>query len=202
MSVYNQTFLSEEDLVARLQTAGLSPESVARVCGAYEMAEDVHRLQKRLDGSPYAWHVTRVAKILLDELHIIDPDVICAALLHDALEDSETLTQAIVEFNFGAYVAYLVQTLTKDYRADPAHRERIDKEYVERIGKSAEDARVIKLADRLDNSRCLGFNLKRNPIRYINETTAWYFPMAANSSNPNMAYLVREIQKEQNKYLG
>jgi (p)ppGpp synthase/HD superfamily hydrolase len=200
--VYNQTFLSQEDLVARLQAAGLDGNEITRICGAYDMAEDVHRVQKRMDGSPYFWHVSRVAKILLDELKITDPDLICTALLHDALEDSDLLSPAIIEYNFGPYVAYLVQTLTKDYKADPAHRERIDKEYVDRIRQSTEDARVIKFADRLDNSRCLSFNLKRNPIRYINETASWYFPMAIQSTNPHLHYLMKEIQKEQNKYLG
>jgi (p)ppGpp synthase/HD superfamily hydrolase len=200
--VYNKTFLSQEELLARLLAADYNPDDVARVCGAYDMAEDVHRMQSRMDGSPYFWHVTRVAKILLDELHFADPDIVCAALLHDALEDSDILTPAILEFNFGPYVAYLVQTLTKDYRVDPEHRERIDKEYIERIARAAEDARVVKFADRLDNSRCLGFNLKRNPIRYITETATLYFPMATQSQNPYLQYLMREIQKEQNKFLG
>ena len=200
--MYNQTFLSQEELVARLQALSIPTHEIARACGAYDMAEDVHRLQKRNDGSPYFWHVTRVAKILMDELGITDPDLVCAALLHDALEDSDVLSPAILEFNFGPYVAYLVQTLTKDYRVDPAHREKVDKDYVERISRSSDDARVIKFADRLDNSRCLSFNLKRNPIRYINDTAALYFPMAANSTNPHLQYLMKEIQKEQNKFLG
>lgn len=201
--MYNLIFFRQEELLARLQEVPQAPaEQIARICGAYEMAEDVHRYQKRPDGTPYFWHVTRVAKILIDELKLRDPDLICAALLHDALEDSDVLTPRILELNFGPYVAYLVQTLTKNYRVAESMREQVNAEYVMRIAQSTDDARVVKLADRLDNFRCLAFHLKRNPIRYINETITWYTPMVAKSSNDHLQYLMREIQKEQNRFLG
>lgn len=201
--MYNMTHLTQDELMARLQEPPqVRAEDIARICGAFEMAEDVHRYQERPDGTPYFWHVTRVAKILLVELNLRDPDLMCASLLHDALEDSDVLTPRIIELNFGPYVAYLVQTLTKDYRADPTKRDEINREYVKRIAEATDDARVVKLADRLDNFRCLAFHLKSNPIRYINETIEWYTPMVAKSKNPHLHYLMREIQKEQNRFLG
>jgi (p)ppGpp synthase/HD superfamily hydrolase len=201
--VYNLTHLTQDELLERLRRPPqVSAEGVARVLGAFEMAEDVHRFQKRADGTPYAWHVTRVAKIVIDELGMRDPDVICAALLHDALEDSEVLTPVILEHNFGPYVSYLVQTLTKDVRADESRRDEVNRAYVARFHDAVEDARIIKLADRLDNHRCLSFHIKRNPIRYINETRELYFPVMSGSTNQCVLYLMKEIQKEQNKYLG
>ena len=103
--MYNKTYLSQHELLARLrQPPQVRAEDIARVCGAWEMSEDVHRKQVRHDGTPYFWHVTRVSKILLDELNLRDSDLICAALLHDILEDSKDLTPHILELNFGAYV--------------------------------------------------------------------------------------------------
>jgi hypothetical protein len=44
--------------------------------------------------------------------------------------------------------------------------------------------------------------VKRNPVKYIMETSAHYFPLASGSDNPRMKYLIKELQKEQNKFLG
>src|SRR5690349_18124974 len=113
------------------------------------MAEDVHRKQVRHDGTPYFWHVTRVTKILLDELNLRESDLICAGLLHDILEDSPVLSPHILELNFGAYVAYLVTILTKDVHIDESKREEVNNAYVQRIADATDDVRIIKLASRL-----------------------------------------------------
>jgi (p)ppGpp synthase/HD superfamily hydrolase len=60
----------------------------------------------------------------------------------------------------------------------------------------------VKLADRLDNLRCVQFNLKRNPLRYIKETIDYYVPMASASDNLHIAYLLREMRIEQNRFFG
>ena len=46
------------------------------------------------------------------------------------------------------------------------------------------------------------FNVKKNPIKYIMETSEHYYPMAHGSQNPRLRYLIKELQKEQNKFLG
>src|SRR5207237_229210 len=145
----------------------------------------------------------RVTKIMLDELEINDPDILITGLLHDTLEDSDILNSEVLEYNFGEYVSYLVETLTKEIRVeDGPLRQQIDREYVERLMKSPEDCRINKLCDRLDNLRCLEFNLKRNPYRYVQETTEHYLPMAESSANPRLQYLLKEIRKERNKFFG
>src|SRR5205085_5574455 len=119
-----------------------------------------------------------------------DPSVVCAALLHDALEDSHVLTPEIIELNFGSYTSYLVQKLTKDIKAEGAMKEWVEREYIEKLMLASEDARVLKLADRLDTYRCLEFNVKRNPIKYIMETIQHYFPMAQGTESPRLKYLI------------
>jgi (p)ppGpp synthase/HD superfamily hydrolase len=61
---------------------------------------------------------------------------------------------------------------------------------------------VIKLASRLDNFRCLNFNVKRNPHVYVRNTRERYLPIADASSNALLHRLAEEIRKESNKFLG
>lgn len=199
---YNETYLKREELEKLLRDHGVSAMQINKVLDAYEMAESVHEFQKRPDKTPYFWHPSRVAKICVTELYQYDPNIICAALLHDALEDSHVLTPEIIELNFGSYTSYLVQKLTKDIKAEGAMKEWVEREYIEKLMLASEDARMLKLADRLDTYRCLEFNVKKNPIKYIMETTEHYFPLAAGSDNPRLKFLIKELQKEQNKFLG
>jgi guanosine-3',5'-bis(diphosphate) 3'-pyrophosphohydrolase len=199
---YNETFLSREDLEKLLRDRNLPATQINKCLDAYEMAESVHEYQKRPDKTPYFWHPSRVAKICILELNQHDVSVVCAALLHDALEDSHVLTPEIIELNFGSYTSYLVQKLTKDIKAEGVIKEWIEKEYIEKLMLSSEDARMLKLADRLDTYRCLEFNVKKNPIKYIMETKEHYFPLAQGSDSPRLKYLIKELQKEQNKFLG
>lgn len=198
---YNKTMLTYEDLEYRLRNHG-SILSFQKVLDAYEMAKSVHEFQVRNDGTPYFFHSTRVVRILLDELSIYDEDVLIAALLHDVLEDSDTITRGVLEFNFGSYVAYIVETLTKDLRRAARNPDDVDLEHVRRLSNSSDDCLVIKLTARLDNIRCLSFNLKRNPLIYLTNTLDRYVPIVAESRNPKLTRLVQEIRQEANKFLG
>lgn len=198
---YNQTTLTYEELEARLAARG-DLIGLSRVLDAYEMAQSVHEFQTRNDGTPYFYHCTRTARILLDELSVFDTDILIASLLHDVLEDSATVTRGVLEFNFGSYVAYMVETLTKDLdraRLDP---EAVDIEHAELLAKASEDCLMIKLAARLDNVRCLAFNLKRNPLVYLRNTLERYVPLAERSTSQRMKMLASQIRLEANKYLG
>lgn len=198
---YNTTHLRYDELEDRL-LAQCDAVAAARVMDAFEMARAVHEHQQRNDGTPYMYHTTRVVKILLDELNIVDADVLIAALLQDVLEDSRTITRAVLEFNFGSYVAYLVDTLTKDLDRAKEDPDGIDLAHAEGLGAASEDAMLIKLASRLDNFRCLSYNLKKNPLVYIRNTSERYLPIADASSNPLLHRLADEIRKESNKFLG
>jgi guanosine-3',5'-bis(diphosphate) 3'-pyrophosphohydrolase len=199
---YNETYLTRKDLESLLRDRGIDAVAVNKVLDAYDMAESVHEFQKRPDGTPYFWHPSRVTKIMLIELNHTDANILCAALLHDTLEDSHVLTPEILELNFGSYTSYLVQKLTKDIKAEGAMKEWVEREYIEKLLAASEDARMLKLADRLDTYRCLEFNVKKNPIKYIMQTQEHYFPLAKDSHDPRLKYLIKELQKEQNKFLG
>lgn len=200
--LYNHTTLTKDELESRLRDK-VDVLDVHKVMSAYELAESVHEPQKRNDGTPYFYHAARVCKILMDELECYDSDILCAALLHDVLEDSRTITKEVLEYNFGQYVAYIVETLTKDLSTQRQKPDEIDLQHVEKLRNESEDCLLIRLTARLDNFRCLEFNLKRNPILYITNTTDRYIPLAEKRpNNKRLQYISRELKKERNKFLG
>jgi (p)ppGpp synthase/HD superfamily hydrolase len=199
---YNQTCLGKQELESRLRD-NVDVLDLHKTLSAYELAENVHERLTRNDGTPYFYHSSRVCKILIDEVGCYDVDVLCASLMHDVLEDSKTVTKEVLEYNFGQYVAYIIETLTKDLERQRQHPDEVDLEHVEQLKNASEDCLLIRLAARLDNFRCLEFNLKRNPILYINNTTERYIPLIERRPyNKRLDYIVKELKKERNKFVG
>lgn len=199
--LYNSTFLSSQELEARIVALG-DVGGVSRILAAYDIAKSVHEGMTRNDGTPYFWHCTRVARILIDETGITDADVITASLIHDVLEDSSSVTRSVLEYNFGMYVAYLVETLTKDLKRAQIDPDIVDLDHVDKLRRSSYDCLAIKLASRLDNMRCLEYHLKRNPLIYIKNTLERYLPLAEESGNEKLLYMSHAIRAEANKFLG
>lgn len=198
---YNQRSLTISEVEERIVAHG-DPIHVNRIIDAYEMARSVHAGQLRNDGTPFFDHIARTARILMDELGAYDTDLITAAFLHDVLEDSTKITRDVLEYNFGSYVAYVVETLTKDLAKAKSDPDNIDLQYVARLKKSSHDCMMIKLAARLDNVRCISFNLKRNPVVYLSNTLERYLPIAEASNNPRLHALAGMIRVEANTILG
>lgn len=143
---------------------------------AYRTAEHYHRGQTRKSGDPYITHPLAVATILA-ELGMTEP-TLCAALLHDTVEDtSYTLEQLTADF--GETIAALVDGVTKldkvQYGAS-AKAETVRKMVIA----MSRDIRVlvIKLADRLHNMRTLGFLRPDKQNRIARETLEIYAPLA------------------------
>jgi GTP pyrophosphokinase len=199
--MYNKIHLTQTELEYLLHDK-VSIVDLQRIMSAYEMARSVHEQQKRRDGTPYFYHCTRVCKIVVEELKLYDADLLAAVLLHDVLEDSSEITKEIISYNFGDYVAYVVETLTKDLQAQELNYDDVDIAHAELLKKSSDDCRIVRLAARLDNFRCLGMDLKSNPLKYINDTTERYLPLADASPNPALQTLASELKKVRNKFLG
>ena len=200
--MYHKTYLTQSELEYLLHDK-VDIADMQRIMSAYEMAKSVHEIQTRKDGTPYFYHCSRVCKIIIEELKLFDADLISAALLHDVLEDSKEITKEIISYNFGEYVAYIVETLTKDLNAQEVNPDDVDIAHVELLKRSSDDCLVIRLTARLDNFRCLDYDLKSNPLRYINDTTERYLPLAENRiDNSALQYLSKELKNERNKFLG
>jgi len=143
---------------------------------AYETAAYWHRDQMRLSGDPYITHPLAVATILA-ELGM-NTDTICAALLHDTVEDTPyTLTELRGEF--GEDIAELVDGVTKLDRVK--YGESAEAETVRKmIVAMSRDIRVlvIKLADRLHNMRTLRYLPREKQERKAREVLEIYAPLA------------------------
>jgi GTP diphosphokinase / guanosine-3',5'-bis(diphosphate) 3'-diphosphatase len=143
---------------------------------AYDTAAHWHREQKRLSGDPYITHPLAVATILA-ELGM-NTDTICAALLHDTVEDTPyTLTELRGEF--GEDIAALVDGVTKLDKVkygESAEAETVRKMVVA----MSRDIRVlvIKLADRLHNMRTLRYLKREKQERKSREVLEIYAPLA------------------------
>jgi len=162
---------------------------VSDVKKAYEKAVKLHAGQKRKDGQPYVVHVVSVAYIL--ERLNFDSDTICAALLHDVIEDCGETKESIKQ-EFGDVVAEVVDAVSaieeKDYIFDDdlfedennlkASVENKTYEKLLSMGMNNRLAFIIKLADRLHNLSTIGpFNYAKQ-LEKIKETERWILPLA------------------------
>ncbi|HEU4964322.1 MAG TPA: bifunctional (p)ppGpp synthetase/guanosine-3',5'-bis(diphosphate) 3'-pyrophosphohydrolase [Bacilli bacterium] len=153
-------------------------DDVAIVRHAYEVSEAAHRGQTRSSGEPYIMHPVAVAEILADlELDVV---TLCAALLHDTVEDTDVTDADLVE-KFGTEVAYLVDGVTKLERIKFNSKEEAQAENLRKMFMAmAKDIRVIliKLADRLHNMRTLKHQPTEKQVRTATETLEIYAPLA------------------------
>lgn len=178
---YDPTF----DYLSRKITSRLAAGEVSDVSRAYEIAEAAHSGQRRDEGTPYIVHPIRVAVSLVDELDLYSPRLICSALLHDVIEDSDISRDQIAEM-FGEQVAGIVWLLTKLDNVSLAN-------YLGAIEAAADTgAPIVKLCDRLDNLRFLRHspNLEKKQ-RYVRTTEEHYLPLAARTNG----YLHRELNR-------
>jgi guanosine-3',5'-bis(diphosphate) 3'-pyrophosphohydrolase len=145
---------------------------------AYEFAAEQHRTQLRKSGDPYLSHPLEVAHILADMK--LDITTLCAALLHDVVEDTRISSARIAE-RFDLEVAQLVEGVTKISRLDLLAPEARQAENVRKMLLAmVNDVRVVvvKLADRLHNMRTLNFLPAEKQQRIARETLDIYAPIA------------------------
>ena len=148
------------------------------ISSAYKFAEEKHGTQCRKSGEPYIIHPLNVAYILANlEL---DDATICAALLHDVVEDTEVTREQIVE-KFGSEIAEMVDGVTKLSKLKyTTLKEQQVEDYRKMFLAMGKDIRVIliKLADRLHNMRTLKFLKRDRQIAISQETMDLYAPLA------------------------
>ena len=153
-------------------------EELAVVKKAYEYAKDLHQGQKRQSGEDYITHPLNVAYILAEMK--ADKDTICAALLHDVLEDTKTTKEEIAE-NFNVTIANLVDGVTKISKMNFSSKEAQNYANTRKIITGiTEDVRIIiiKLADRLHNMRTLDFKVEFKQKENSLETMEIFVPLA------------------------
>ena len=151
-----------EELRDKLCTYMTDEKDLDDVRSAYMFAFEKHFGVKRLTGEDYIIHPLNVANILT-EIYA-DAQTICAALLHDVVEDCDVTKEEIAE-KFGDEIALLVDGVTKINRLNfNGDNEAMIANHRKILVGLSEDVRVIiiKLADRLHNMRTLWVYQKRN----------------------------------------
>ncbi len=154
------------------------PVGESKILQAFDLASKAHEGQFRASGRPYITHPTIVADILIDMG--LDVSTICAALLHDTVEDTY-VTDEDLRKQFGDEIADLVKGVTK---LDKLQFHSKEEEQAENMRKMffamAKDIRVmiIKLADRLHNMRSLMYMTERKQQIIAKETLDIFAPIA------------------------
>lgn len=191
---------NRESFFARIQP-WMAPSEILDVEFAYMMAKFGHRAQfrkeKNDDGNPirYFEHVRRVAIILLDELHCRDHQMVCAALLHDTLEDTKDVSAHMLEHLFGSEVTKTVKLLSK-----------VPKEnyYQRLLDLGNQKIWTIKGCDRLDNLRSLQAGSLEFQKKQIEDTRRNIFPMLYKLRDENVVvgnYLFRQVDSIVEEFL-
>src|SRR5580700_9424564 len=153
-------------------------EDLAPLQRAFAFAAEKHQAQVRESGDPYLSHPLEVAHILADLR--LDMTTLCAALLHDVVEDTRIALSEIAA-EFGSDTARLVEGVTKISRLDLVSPEVRQVESVRKMLLAmVTDVRVVlvKLADRLHNMRTLGYLPPEKQERIARETLDIYAPIA------------------------
>ena len=146
---------------------------------AFAFAKEAHKGVRRRSGEPYILHPIAVAKIASQEIGLGSTSI-CAALLHDVVEDTEYTVEDI-EQNFGKKIAQLVEGLTKISGGIFGDKASAQAENFRKLLLTmSEDIRVvlIKMADRLHNMRTLGSMAPNKQYKIAGETLYIYAPLA------------------------
>ncbi len=147
------------------------------VAEAVEFAIRYHGDQRRPTGAPYLEHLLEALEVLVRGAGVTDPDVLCAAVLHDVVEDTPC-TVDDVRLAFGGRVADMVRWVTKPEPADGADRKAAKESYLKSLRDAPDDAVLVKLADRASNVqtlRSLGLPRQRD---YYAQTVRYIIPLA------------------------
>jgi RelA/SpoT family (p)ppGpp synthetase len=166
------------EALCRILTEYLPEDQIAEVRRAHEFGARMHSGQARESGEPYIYHPLAVARILAEMR--LDATTICAAILHDVIEDTPVDKTEIAK-HFGRDVAELVDGVSKFHKVEGMTRAEQQAESVRKLLLAmAQDLRVIlvKLADRLHNMRTLEGTEPAKRRRVARETLEIYAPIA------------------------
>jgi GTP pyrophosphokinase len=174
--------------------ANLSKEDILTVRDAYTCAKEAHRTQKRVGGERYFEHPRAVAWIIVRELGILnDQRIVCAALLHDVIEDTPFLSFNTAKDRFGEDIASWVIALTKIPESNQSEWE----QYLENIAHAPWQVILIKLCDRLHNLRTANVLPANRRDGCIADTEKYFFGLVerfCETAPENMRPIARKIE--------
>ena len=181
--------------------SGFSSLFCTKILQALDLAKKEHFGQLRDEGTPYVIHPIRVTLILIRELNIKDPNLLCAALLHDVVEDG-SMTIEEIDNQFGLEVARIVKGVTrqKPEKESEKEKEKNKLRKIEKIASSDQKIRLVKLCDKLDNTRSHSFIPEDSPgykkIPRWNKELPQYLPIAK-KTNKKLFELFSQLKGEE-----
>jgi len=170
-------------IITELRKHNISEEKIEDVKKSYDLASFIHKDQFRQSGEPYISHPLTVAENIIN-MRVYDTDTICAALLHDTIEDAPeefNFTKETVAELINPTVAELVDGVTKLRKFDFATKEERSNANTRKIINGlTKDIRIIivKLADRLHNMHTLEYKRSEKQRLIALETMELYVPIA------------------------
>jgi GTP pyrophosphokinase len=163
------------DVIGTVSEAGCH-DDIPTVWNAYEVAKRAHRRQRRPNGEPYITHPVAVADIVAS--HGGTVTAICAALLHDVIEDTR-ITSNQLDAEFGSAVTDIVENLTLNaVRSQPT---------------ADQELTLIAIADRLHNLRTFSSLPAASRRRAALDTLVFHVPLAQHLQAPGIAAEMTEL---------
>jgi (p)ppGpp synthase/HD superfamily hydrolase len=156
----------------------LPADTVARLAQAVAFAVAHHGDQRRPTGAPYLEHLLEALEVLVRGAGVTDPEVLCAAVLHDVVEDTEC-TADDVRAAFGPRVAELVSWVTIPEPGPGQDLASVKEEYLRGLRRAPRDAILVKLADRASNAQTLQNLPEARQRAYYAQTVEHIVPLAA-----------------------
>ncbi len=197
------------------QLDGVPPEATLLLRTAHLRAQSAHAGQARETGEPFIAHPEAVAIIIWNECGVHDPLLAAAALLHDTVEESsefgdtgdqpysasQEMTRANLRRDFPEAVADLVMELSKPKveRQEILDKEHSEREFLKKFIEMTNDAKLLKLADRLHNFRTMGKKSNAKKRENIDETKFNFLPsfISVEAERPEAyALMCEKIQVE------
>ena len=161
---------------------------------AYRFAKEAHKGARRRSGEPYILHPIAVARIVVEELGLGSTSI-CAALLHDVVEDTD-YTHEDIKTAFGEKIADIVEGVTKISGGIFGTQSSLQAENFRKLLLSmSTDIRVIlvKMADRLHNMRTLGSLRPEKQFKIAGETLYVYAPLAHRLGLSKIKYELEDL---------
>jgi len=144
--------------------------NIPLILKALDFAARKHRDQRRknVEASPYINHPIELAKVLSNEGGFTSSALLCAALLHDTIEDTQTTQEELLE-QFGEEITRIVLEVTDDQKLPKSERKRLQ---IERAAGISHHAKLVKLADKICNLRDMADS---PPVNWPMERRREYF---------------------------
>jgi guanosine-3',5'-bis(diphosphate) 3'-pyrophosphohydrolase len=137
---------------------------------AFSAEKHTNQRRKDIDKTPYINHPISLANILAQRW-IIDENVLCAAILHDTIEDTDTTAYELQE-HFGEKITSIVLEVTDDKSLEKSVRK---KKQIEHAGSISHEAKLVKLADKIANITDI---INTPPVDWSTERKKEYFEWA------------------------